>query len=271
MPAIHRIDLNADVGEGFGAWRIGDDAALIEVVSSANIACGFHAGDPLVLRDTVRRAAQGAVAIGAHPGWPDLWGFGRRTWSDAGPDETQAIVLYQLGAFGALCRADGLWPEHVKLHGALAGQTAADPGLAAAAARAIATFEAQAPAGAPRLHWTVMPGTAQERACRMAGLRPLFEGYVDRSYAADGSLVARGQAGAVLTDPVRVAERAVEMVRRQALPTVKGTWIPAQIDTLCLHGDTPNALQIACAVRDALARAEIAVAAPNRAVRGQLR
>ena len=263
MSAVHVVDLNADLGEGFGAWRVGDDGALLEVVTSANIACGFHAGDPSILRATVRRAAEAGVAIGAHPGWPDLWGFGRRAWADATPDDTEAILLYQLGAFVALCRTDGLQLEHIKLHGALAHQTAESFELATAAANAIGAIAAQLPPTNGRVAWTVLPNSAQEKACRMAGLRPIFEAYVDRAYGSDGRLLPRGQLGALLTDPWRVANCAVEMVRRQALATVKGTWLPTQIDTLCVHGDTPNAIEIARSVRHGLEKAGLRVLAPR--------
>ncbi len=175
------------------------------------------------------------------------------------------ILLYQLGAFAALCRADGVTLEHIKLHGALAHQTANEFDLAGAAANAIAALQAQLPPTNGRVSSTVMPGTNQDKACRMAGLRPVFEAYVDRAYGSNGRLLPRSELGALLTDPWRVANRAVEMVRRQSLPTVKGTWLPAQIDTLCVHGDTPNAIEIARSVRHSLEKAGLRVMAPRQA------
>ncbi len=262
MGYVNAIDLNADLGEGFGQWRMADDAGLLQVVTSANVACGMHAGDPAILRDTVRAAAQAQVAVGAHPGWPDLRGFGRRPWIDADAAEVEAIVLYQLGAFGALAQTEGGAVRHVKLHGALAHQCADDVNLALAAGQAIVHWQALQPSSVPRAAWLVMPGSAQERACRKLGIRPIFEAYADRAYAADGRLVARSVSGAVLHEPHKVAARAVEMVRRQALPTIKGAWLPAPINSLCVHGDTPGAVEIARAVRAALQGAGLRVEAP---------
>lgn len=252
-----RVDLNADLGEGYGAWRMGDDDGLLGVVTSANVACGLHAGDPLLLRRTVRMAVNSGVAVGAHPGWPDLWGFGRRAFAGAAADDVESVVLYQLGAIAAVCAAEGVPLSHVKLHGALAHQCAADLDLALAAGRTLGALLGQHPA------WTVMPGSAQELACRRLGIRPIFEAYIDRAYGMDGQLLPRDQPGAVLHDPRRAADRALEIVRRQALPTVDGRWLPAQVDSLCVHGDTLGAVEMAAQVRERLERAGVQVAAPS--------
>lgn len=239
-----QVDLNADMGESYGAWPMGNDAALLDIVTSASVACGFHAGDPDVMRATLVAAKEKGVAIGAHPGFPDLQGFGRRRMQF----ETAAIeslVAYQIGALRGLAALAGYGVSYVKPHGALSNMACEDAGIATAIARAIQAVD-------PALAFMVLPHTAMEQAGEAAGLRLLREVYADRAYADDGRLVMRGKPGAVLQDAAVVAARVVDMVRRQAIPTASGSTLPVQIDTVCVHGDTPGAVGIARAVRAAL-------------------
>jgi UPF0271 protein len=226
------IDLNSDLGESFGAWRLGDDAAMFEVVSSANVACGFHAGDALTMRASADLAARHGVALGAHPGYRDLAGFGRRELA-ASPDEIAAELLVQLGALEGVARAVGLRVRYVKAHGALYHRLGADPAAADAFAGAVAAFDAALPL-------LGLAGSALESAAGGAGLRFAREGFADRGVGADGRLIPRGEPGAVLTEPAAVAARAVELARS------------GEVDSICLHGDTPGAVTLARAVRGAL-------------------
>ena len=248
------VDLNADVGEIPGDG----DAALMPWLTSANIACGLHAGDPVGMQRTVALAIAHGVAIGAHPGWQDREGFGRRPMPEALPADIEALVLYQLGALAAITQAAGQRVRHVTVHGALATQAARDPQLALAVARAIALFD-------KRLRWLVMPGTELERAGQALGLPLVREAYVDRGYGADGHLLARGQPGALLEDPETAADRALAMLRGQYLVTPDGARLPAIIESLCVHGDGPHAVAMARAVRTRLAAAGIQVTAPQTA------
>ena len=247
-----RIDLNADLGEGFGAWTMGADAGLLEHVTSANVACGFHAGDPRVIDRTVALAARAGVAIGAHPSHFDLRGFGRREIQSA-PDEVEADVLYQVGAVAAFAAAHGTALRHVKPHGALYNQAVDDAQLSAAIAR-----------GASRAcRAIVFVGLAGSQAMRGAaeacGLRYAAEAFVDRAYDAAARLVSRSRPGAVVSDPQAAAETAVRLVRERVVRTIEGGELAVEADTLCLHGDNPNALAVARAVREALERAGVSV------------
>lgn len=253
LSGMPTIDLNADLGED-----VGDDEALLRLVTSANIACGAHAGNPALMRHTLRRCRELGVAAGAHPGLADPEHFGRRPAQGLSPTTVRTLVLAQVGELTALAHAEGTPLHHVKLHGALAHQVAADPALAQAVAEALQSLGAL-------LAWTVMPGTTQESTAVAAGVPLLREAYVDRTYTAKGRLVPRGTPGALLEDPALAARRAVAMVERQALPLADGGWLAvAGIDTLCVHGDTPSAVRMARAVREALARAGITVASPIR-------
>jgi UPF0271 protein len=235
------VDLNADVGESFGAWTMGADAELVRLVSSANIACGFHAGDPAVMDRTVALAVAAGVAVGAHPGYRDLAGFGRREIS-ADPDEVEREVLYQVGALAAFARAHGTALVHAKPHGALYNQAVKDERLARAIARGIARFDTS-------LRFVGLASSeVMRRAAEAEGLRFVAEGFADRAYHSDGTLVPRSEPGAVLTDPKAVAAQAVALARG------------GRIETLCLHGDTPGAIANARAVREGLAAAGIQVA-----------
>lgn len=255
--ATMRIDLNGDVGESFGRYTLGGDEALMPALTSANIACGFHAGDPGVMRATVDLARSHGVAIGAHPGFPDLVGFGRRALA-ASPREVEDLVLYQVGALAAIARAQGTRLRHVKPHGALYNQAASDLSLAEAVARAVAAFD-------PSLVLVGLSGSKLLEAGRHAGLGVAAEAFADRAYQSDGTLVPRDRPGAVLTDADTVAERALAMVRDRAVTAEDGARVELAIDTLCLHGDTPAAASLAGRVREVLAAAGVVLAAPERA------
>lgn len=246
------IDLNADLGEGFGAWRAGDDDAVLALVSSANVACGFHAGDAVVMRRTVEAAVARGVAVGAHPGYPDLQGFGRRDLA-ASPDEVTAYVVYQVGALAAFCAAAGTRLRYVKPHGALYNRAARDEPTARAIAAGVRMAD-------PSLVLLGLSGSWLVRAAEQAGLRAAAEAFVDRGYLADGTLVPRGQPGATLHDADAVAARAVAMVRDGVVAAADGTPVPVRPDSLCVHGDNPDAPAILAAVRAALEREGIGIA-----------
>jgi UPF0271 protein len=248
---VMRIDLNADVGESLGPRPVGDDAALIPLVTSVNIACGFHAGDPRTIERTVALAVAAGAAIGAHPGYPDLEGFGRRDMEMA-PEDLEAAIIYQVGAVGAFARAAGAELRHVKAHGALYNRAATDPVVAAAAARAVRRCSAD-------LVLVGLAGSALLGAGLDAGLRVAAEAFPDRAYEPDGTLRSRTLTGAVLTVSDAVAERAVRMARDGVVIAVDGSRVKLRADTLCLHGDTPGAVEHARAVRAALAAAGIEV------------
>lgn len=250
------VDLNADAGEAFGHWRVADEDALFPSLTSVNLACGFHAGDPLTMQRSVWRAKRFGVAVGAHPGFPDLVGFGRRDLA-ASPGETCADVLYQLGALAAFLRAEGMTLHHVKAHGALYFKMMREPETARAVAAAVATFDAALPlvvlAGAG--------GQVMQTQAAALGLRVVTEAFPDRAYLRDGRLAPRTAAGALLSDSDRIAERAVKMATGAPLDALDGGSVVLGADTLCLHGDHPQAVRNAQTVRRALAEAEIAVRA----------
>lgn len=238
------VDLNADMGESFGAWTMGDDAALLQVVSSANIACGMHAGDWDTMAQTMALAVQNNVGIGAHPGFPDLQGFGRRRMQV--PLESLGnLVRYQLGAAQAMARAKGGRVRHLKLHGALANMAAEDKALAIACYQAALEVD-------PDLTIMVLAGTQQQQAAAALGCKTACEIFADRAYNDDATLVDRNLPGAVIHDPQQAAQRMLDMVRAGAILTERGAKIPTRIDTICLHGDTPSAVQIAAQVRTKL-------------------
>ncbi|HEX5828205.1 MAG TPA: 5-oxoprolinase subunit PxpA [Candidatus Limnocylindrales bacterium] len=248
------IDLNADVGESLGAWSLGEDEALIPLVSSVNVAAGFHAGDPVVIERTVALAARHGVAVGAHPGYPDLAGFGRRAMVLT-PAETEAAVLYQVGAVAAFARAAGVELRHVKTHGALYNHAARDEATAAAIARAVASFSRS-------LVLVGLAGSALVAAGRAAGLTVAEEAFADRAYEPDGSLRARSLDGAVLDDPEAAAAQALEIAHGR-VRAHDGTTIAVRADTICVHGDLPGATARARAVRQALEGAGIGIRAPG--------
>ncbi|MGW9167529.1 LamB/YcsF family protein [Agromyces sp. NPDC055658] len=238
------IDLNSDLGESFGAWRVGDDAAMFGLVSSANVACGFHAGDPITMLASARRAAEHGVVLGAHPGYRDLAGFGRRAL-DASPAEVAAELVVQLGGLDGAARVAGTRVRYVKAHGALYHRLAADASAAHAFAEAVAAYD-------PSLVVLGPPASALEQAADASGLAYAREAFVDRGYAADGSLAPRGEPGSVIDDPAAAADRALELAETGGIAADDGSRVELAPDSLCLHGDTPGAVAIARAVRAVL-------------------
>jgi UPF0271 protein len=250
-----RVDLNTDAGESFGAWALGDDVALLTHVTSVNVACGFHAGDPSVIRRTIRLAADAGLRIGAHPGYPDLQGFGRRAMALT-PREVEDVVLYQVAALLGIARAEGVRLAHVKPHGALYNRAATDPDLASAIARAVASLD-------PRLVLVGLAGSSLMKAAAEAGLPGAAEAFADRAYLADGSLAPRHLPGAVIHDVDLVARRAIAIVRDGHVPSLESdSDVPVRADTLCIHSDTPRAAELARSVRAALEGAGVRVVAP---------
>jgi len=247
------LDLNSDLGEGYGRWALGDDAALLEVVTSANVACGFHAGDPATIDRTVRAAVERGVAVGAQVSYPDLVGFGRRE-IDVPPDELTADVLYQLGALEAFAKAAGSRVRYVKPHGALYNRIARDPVQAAAVVEAIRRYD-------PALPLLTLPGSVAMEAAGEAGIPSVGEGFADRAYTAEGRLVSRREPGAVLHDPEQVAARAVVMAIEHRVEAAGGEQVAVEVRSLCVHGDTPGAVDLARAVRTALEHAGVTLEA----------
>ncbi|MBW4716680.1 LamB/YcsF family protein [Saccharothrix obliqua] len=244
------IDLNSDLGEGFGIWRLGDDDALLDVVTSANVACGFHAGDPSTMRRVCARAAERGVAVGAQVSYRDLAGFGRR-FIDADPAELADEVLYQIGALDACARAAGTRVAYVKPHGALYNATVHHDRQAEAVVRGVRAFGDLPVLG--------LPGSRLLHHASAAGLRAVREAFADRAYTAEGALVPRGTAGAVLTDTEQVLTQVLRLARRGELVAISGETLTTEVDSICLHGDTPGAVEHARAVREALLGAGVAV------------
>jgi len=250
---MHRVDLNADMGESFGAYTLGDDDALLLSVTSASIACGFHAGDPGTMARAVAACTLHGVALGAHPGLPDLVGFGRRALA-VSPAEARDLVTYQIGALAAFAARSGVRLQHVKPHGALYTMAERDPLLAAAIARAVREVDAD-------LILMGLSGGALVEAGRMLGLRVAHEVFADRAYIADGTLAPRGSPGAVLHDPDEVAARIVRLVREGKIAATDGSDLTLEADTVCLHGDAPGAVLLASVVRRTLEEEGVAVRA----------
>lgn len=250
------VDLNSDLGESFGAYTIGRDADIIPLVSSVNIACGMHAGDPVVMRRTVHTAHEAGVALGAHPGYPDLQGFGRRNMA-LSPDEAYAFVLYQVGAIAAFCHAEGAVLHHVKPHGQLYNTAAKDPALAEAIAAAVHDADTG-------LVLVALAGSELARAGRKAGLRVAEEFFADRAYTDDGTLVPRKEPNAVITDATFAAERALRAVQTGTIESVSGKTIYVAADTICTHGDNDRALAFVRLLRATFAEAGVAIAPPAR-------
>jgi 5-oxoprolinase (ATP-hydrolysing) subunit A len=249
---MNRIDLNADLGESYGPWPMGQDEALMASITSANVACGFHAGDPGVIRRTITLAARNGVAIGAHPGFPDLVGFGRREMH-ATPEEVEDFVLYQVAALAGMATAQGVRLQHVKAHGALYNMAARSRPLADAIARAVAAFDRT-------LVLFGLPNSELIRAGQAAGLTVAAEAFADRAYEPDGSLTSRRTAGSVIHDTSEVVARAIRMVERHEVVATNGSTIAIAADTLCLHGDTPGSAALARQIREAFEGAGIRVA-----------
>ncbi|HYG60338.1 MAG TPA: 5-oxoprolinase subunit PxpA [Symbiobacteriaceae bacterium] len=245
------VDLNCDMGESFGPYTLGLDDQVMPLISSANIACGFHAGDPQVLRRTVELAARYGAGVGAHVSFPDLAGFGRREMQ-ASPSEVENDTLYQMGAISGFCRAAGVPLRHVKPHGALYNMAQRNADLAGAIIRAVRAFD-------PGLLLFAQPGSAMETAARAAGLAVACEVFADRAYNADGTLASRKLPGSVIHDPEQVAERAVRMVTAGMVTAVDGTEVLLQAQTICVHGDTPGAVDLIRQLRARLTRAGVEI------------
>ncbi|MDP9417826.1 MAG: LamB/YcsF family protein [Actinomycetota bacterium] len=250
---MQRIDLNADLGEGFGIWSLTDDDALLDVVTSANVACGFHAGDPVTMRRVCRLAAERAVRVGAQVSYRDLVGFGRRHM-DCRPDELAADVVYQIGALDACARAEGTRVRYVKAHGALYNRVVHDYSQAAAVVDAVASYDRSLPL-------LGLPGSVLLELAEKAGLTVVPEGFADRAYTPEGTLVPRGQAGAVLTDPAAVTERAVRLARDGEVEAADGSLVTVRVRSLCVHGDTPDASRLAHRIHAALEHEQLRVEA----------
>jgi len=246
-----RVDLNADVGESFGAYSIGHDRGLMKVITSASIAAGFHGGDPSVLRNTIRLARASGVAIGAHPGFPDLVGFGRRDMY-LNPRDVEDLVLYQVAAVAGVASAEGMRLQHVKPHGALFNMAVRDTDLASAIARAVVAFDRE-------LILFGSPDSELTRAGKAAGLRVAAEGFADRAYEPDGSLVSRSKPGAVIHDVDAVVQRAVQLASEKTLVAIDGSVIHLNIETICVHSDTDGADVLAQRIREGLEAAGITV------------
>jgi 5-oxoprolinase (ATP-hydrolysing) subunit A len=248
-----KVDLNSDMGEGFGPWRMGDDAAMLGIVTSANIACGWHAGDPNIMFRTAAEAKAKGVAIGAHPGFGDLWGFGRRVIRGDSAADIERMIAYQIGALQAVAALAGHRVTYVKVHGALNNMANEDDDLALGLARGIKGVDAS-------LVNVCMPGLAMERLSEKIGLAVAREVYADRTYDDNGNLTSRKKPGAVLHDAKAAAERVVRMLEERAVTTVTGKRIKVAIDTICVHGDEPTAVEMARTVRARLEASGVTLA-----------
>lgn len=248
-----RVDLNCDMGESFGRYNLGTDADMMDYITSANIACGYHAGDPTVMRRTVRSAVRSGVAIGAHPGLPDLAGFGRRRM-EVSADEVHDMVTYQIGALQAFVKQEGGKLSHVKAHGALYNMAAVDKGLAEAIACAV--YETD-----PALILYGLAGSEMIAAGKAAGLRTASEVFADRTYREDGTLTPRSMPGALITDPDQAVKQVLQMVKESRVSTAEGRVITIEANTVCIHGDGGHALSFAGKLRAALEKEGIMVSA----------
>lgn len=241
---MFRVDLNSDLGESYGRYTIGMDERIIPLVTSANVACGYHASDPVVMQKTVREAKKAGIGVGAHPGFPDLMGFGRREMA-VSPAEAKAYTLYQLGALAAFCQAEGVKLQHVKPHGAMYNMAARDYELARAICEAVAEFDRN-------LIVLALSGGEMVRAAGELGLRMAFEVFADRAYEEDGSLVNRRKPGAMITDEEEAIRRVIRMVKEQKVETITGKDIAIRADSVCVHGDGEKALAFVEKIRRAL-------------------
>jgi UPF0271 protein len=248
---VAAIDLNSDLGESFGVWRLGDDEPMLDIVTSANVACGAHAGDPSTLRRVCQAAADRGVQIGAQVAYPDLAGFGRR-FIDMHPDDLRDVVLYQLGALDAFAQVAGTGVAYVKPHGALYHACTTHPGHAEAVIAAAHEYD-------PSMAVLGAPGSALLAVADALGMEPVPEAFADRAYRADGTLVPRTEPGAVVVDPAAVASRAVAIAIERKVTAVDGTLVEVEARSICIHGDTPGALELARAVRAALELASVGI------------
>jgi len=253
---MNSVDLNCDMGEAFGPWPMGNDRELMPLISSTNIACGFHAGDPTTMRKTVDLALEHDVSIGAHPGYPDLQGFGRRNMAMK-PEEVYDLIQYQVSALKGICESRGGKLHHVKPHGALYNQAAKDRDLAAAIATAVKAID-------PGLVLYGLSGSCLVSEGELIGLRTASEAFADRTYQNDGSLTPRTRSNALITETAAAAKQAVDMVRERAVSANDGTKVSIQADTICIHGDGAHAVEFAQAINEALASQGIEISAPFR-------
>jgi len=255
MASVHRIDLNSDIGESFGNYKLGLDEEVIPLISSANLACGFHAGDPHVMKHTISMAKEHGTAVGAHPGFPDLMGFGRRRM-DASLSEIQDFVVYQVGALQAFAACQGMRLQHVKPHGALYNMAVKDPRITEALTAVLSKLD-------PGLILLALAGPNKrelEDIAKESGIRIAFEFFADRAYNLDGSLVPRGEPGAVIEDGQEVSQRVVKMVTEGSVISRDGTGMGLTADTICVHGDNPAAVNLAGTIRKSLQEAGIEIA-----------
>ena len=248
-----KIDLNADLGESYGPWRMGRDADMLDIVTSANIACGFHAGDPMEMTRTVRLCLAKGVSIGAHPGFDDLHGFGRRQITGTSDGELASMIIYQIGASQAIAATEGGRVHHVKLHGALSNMCMVNRNMSDVFARAVRHL-------APDLVIMAIAATEIEKAAAAVGGPLVREVFADRTYNDDGTLVARSQAGAVIHDPDQAADHVLKMIEDQAVTSINGVKVPVKPQTVCVHGDNPEAVRLAARVRARLEKAGVVVA-----------
>ena len=249
-----QVDLNCDMGESYGPWRMGDDAAMLNLITSANVACGMHGGDPQIMLATARLAKQKGVAIGAHPGFHDIQGFGRREIRGLSAGEIETLVAYQIGALQGIAALAGHRVTYVKIHGAMSNMACEDEAMATAIASGIKGVDRN-------LAFVVLPFSKLVTSGEKAGLRIVNEVFADRAYEDDGLLMSRRKPGSVLHDPAMVAERVQRMVEEQAVTSVAGKVMKTKVDTICIHGDTPSAVSLATAVRERLEKAKIKVVA----------
>ena len=246
------VDLNSDLGESFGAYSIGDDPAMLQIISSANVACGFHGGDALVMHETLRLAKENGVGVGAHPGFQDLWGFGRRPIAGERPGDIEKQLIYQLGAIMGMATALDMSVRHFKVHGALNNMACVDADLAMATARALKAVDRE-------LIYLVMPGSEMEKAGEALGLNVAREIFADRAYDDDGMLVSRKKPNAMIEDAEEAARRMVDFVTNQVVESASGKRIPVKVDSICVHGDSPHAVAMAGKVRAALMEAGVTI------------
>ncbi len=249
---MHAVDINSDMGESFGQYVMGDDEAMLNIVSSANVACGFHAGDPIVMAKTVRSAKSRGIDLGAHPSFMDLWGFGRRMITGDSPKDIEEQVIYQIGALQAMATAYGHKVTHVKTHGALGNMAFVNAELSAAVVNAIQAVDKD-------LILVTSPNNETSKAADRAGLRYAREIFADRAYGDNGLLIPRKEPGAMIHDAQEAAKRILRMLDEQAIIATSGKRFPTRIDTICVHGDGPTAVGMARALRDALEQAGVTI------------
>lgn len=248
---MYRVDLNSDLGESFGRYTLGSDDQIIPLITSANVACGFHASDPVVMNKTIAMAREAGIHVGAHPGYPDLMGFGRRNMTIS-PAEAKAYTLYQIGALDAFCKAAGLEMQHVKPHGAFYNMAAKDYRLAHGICEAIAEYN-------PKLILMALSGSEMIRAAEDCGLRAASEVFADRAYEEDGTLVNRSKEGAMITDEDEAIGRVVRMIKEQKVTAITGKDIPLKADSICVHGDGAKALAFVAKIRETLTKEGIEI------------